>query len=142
MTPTDQPSDAARGLGVPDITATAHVGPPPAPRITATARARGALQALRERRGHQLMFVQSGGCCAGSVPMCYADGDYLTGPGDRLLGDIDGSPFWIEATLDRALGEPAFILDVAPGGPEGFSFGPPDGGHFVALTDACLPGDA
>jgi uncharacterized protein (DUF779 family) len=84
------------------------------------------------------MFVQSGGCCAGSVPMCFLDGEYLTGDGDVLLGDVDGAPFYIEATLDRALGHPSFVLDVAPGGPEGFSLGTLDGGHFVSRSEACL----
>jgi len=135
-------SAVAGGAGplrrVPDLAATTPLLPAASPRISATERARAALAAVRAARGVELMFVQSGGCCAGSVPMCYADGDYLTGPGDLLLGDIDGSPFWIEETLYQALGRPSFILDVAAGGPEGFSFGTVDGGHFVALTDACL----
>jgi uncharacterized protein (DUF779 family) len=73
--------------------------------------------------------------------MCFLDGEYLTGDGDVLLGDVDGAPFYIEATLDRALGHPSFVLDVAPGGPEGFSLGTVDGGHFVSRSDACLISD-
>ena len=46
--------------------------------------------------------------------------------------DIDGAEFYIEETLDRALGGPSFVLDVASGGPEGFSLGTVDGGHFVS----------
>ena len=72
-------------------------------RIGATPAARAALVAVRAREGGQVMFVQSGGCCAGSVPMCFLDGEYFTGDGDLLLGDVDGAPFYIEATLDRAL---------------------------------------
>jgi uncharacterized protein (DUF779 family) len=113
------------------------------PRIQATPAARAALEAVRAREGGQVMFVQSGGCCAGSVPMCFPDGEYLTGDGDELLGDIDGSPFYIEQTLDRALGHPSFVLDVAPGGPEGFSMGTVDGGHFVSRSESCLlPNDS
>lgn len=69
------------------------------------------------------MFVQSGGCCAGSVPMCFPSGEFLTGPGDVLLGEIEGCPFYIAADLDQALGHPRLILDVAAGEPEGFSLG-------------------
>ena len=112
------------------------------PRIQATPAARTALEAVRAREGGQVMFVQSGGCCAGSVPMCFGDGEYLTGDGDILLGDVDGSPFFIESTLDRALGHPSFVLDVAPGGPEGFSMGTVDGGHFVSRSESCLLPDA
>lgn len=107
-------------------------------RIQATPAARAALEAVRAREGSQVMFVQSGGCCAGSVPMCFPDGEYLTGDGDVRLGDIDGAPFFIESTLDQALGKPSFVLDVAPGGPEGFSLGTVDGGHFVSRSEACL----
>lgn len=116
---------------------------PDQPRIQATPAARAALEAVRAREGGQVMFVQSGGCCAGSLPMCFMEGEFLTGPGDILLGDIDGSEFYIEETLDRALGGPSFVLDVASGGPEGFSLGTVDGGHFVSRSEACLlPGTA
>jgi len=108
------------------------------PRLSVTPAAREALAGVRAKAGGQVMFVQSGGCCAGSVPMCFPDGEYLTGPGDLLLGDIDGSPFWIEQSLYEALGRPEFILDVAPGGPEEFSLGTVDGNHFVSRTQACL----
>ncbi len=108
------------------------------PRLQATPEARAALAAVRAREGGQVMFVQSGGCCAGSTPMCFTDGEFLTGPGDVLLGDVDGAPFYIDSSLDRAWGRPTIVLDVRPGRPEGFSLGTVDGGHFVSLTDACL----
>jgi uncharacterized protein (DUF779 family) len=92
-------------------------------RITATPAARQAIKRLRAARGGPVMFVQSGGCCAGSVPMCFPAGEFGTGPGDVLLGEIDGCPFFISADLDQVLGRPALILDVAPGHPEGFSLG-------------------
>ena len=111
------------------------------PRIQSTPAARTALEAVRAREGGQVMFVQSGGCCAGSVPMCFLDGEYLTGDGDILLGDIEGAPFYIETTLDTALGHPSFVLDVAAGGPEGFSLGTLEGGHFVSRSTSCLISD-
>ena len=60
-------------------------------RFSATEAARAALVAVRARLGGQVMFVQSGGCCAGSTPMCYPSGDFLTGPNDVLLGEVDGA---------------------------------------------------
>ena len=36
------------------------------------------LRSLQQRHGG-LMFHQSGGCCDGSSPMCYPDGDFIVG---------------------------------------------------------------
>ncbi len=104
-------------------------------RITATPAARQAIRRLRAARGGPVMFVQSGGCCAGSVPMCFPAGEFLTGPGDVLLGEVDGCPFYIAADLDQALGHPSLTLDVAPGLPEGFSLGPGPGQRFITRPD-------
>ena len=52
-----------------------------------------------------LMFHQSGGCCDGSAPMCYPDGDFKIGGSDVHLGDLDtriaGAPAAL-APVDRA----------------------------------------
>jgi uncharacterized protein (DUF779 family) len=32
------------------------------------------------------MFHQCGGCCDGSAPMCYPEGDFIVGDRDKLLG--------------------------------------------------------
>lgn len=37
----------------------------------------------------QLMFHQSGGCCDGSSPMCFPEGDFLTSDADILLGHFE-----------------------------------------------------
>ncbi len=104
-------------------------------RITATPAARQAIGRLRAARG-AVMFVQSGGCCAGSVPMCFPAGEFLTGPGDVLLGEIDGCPFYIAAGLDQALRHPRLCLGVVPGHPEGFSLGPGPGQRFITRPAA------
>lgn len=102
-------------------------------RLTTTPAARKAIARLRAAGVHP-MFVQSGGCCAGSVPMCFHAGEYLVGAGDRLLGEIDGCPFYIDARLDDALGRPSILLDVAAGLPEGFSIAAGARTHFVSRT--------
>ena len=107
----------------------------PTVRITATAAARQAIRHLSAGRGAPVMFVQSGGCCAGSTPMCYPDGEFLIGPGDVLLGEIEGSPFYLDRR--QAWGEATFELDVAPGGPEGFSLPAGLSGHFVTRSTTC-----
>ena len=110
-------------------------GRPPAP-ISATPAAREAIRRLRAARGGALMFVQSAGCCAGSVPMCFPAGEYLTGGSDLMLGTIDGCPFYIDARIYRSWDDAELILDVAPGDPEGFSLGAGPGQHFVLTTSA------
>ena len=98
--------------------------------VTATEAAREAVRRLRAARG-PVMFVQSAGCCAGSVPMCFPAGEFLTGPGDLLLGSIEGSPFYIDQRLYHAWHPRQLILDVAAGPPAGFSLSAGEAQHFV-----------
>jgi uncharacterized protein (DUF779 family) len=103
-------------------------------RIIATPAAREAIRLLRAARGGPVMFVQSGGCCAGSTPMCFPVGEFLIGSIDVLLGEIDGCPFYIDKRLDQAWHQEQFLLDVAPGEPEDFSLPAGDNLHFVTRS--------
>jgi len=100
------------------------------PRVTATAEARRALGALRAAKG-PVMLIQSGGCCAGSTPMCFPEADFVIGDVDLLLGDIDGCPVYINRRLDEAWRHPRFVLDVEAGEPEDFSLAAGPDQHFV-----------
>jgi len=104
--------------------------------LTATTAAREAIAALRATHG-TLMFVQSGGCCDGSAPMCFPSGEFLVGDGDVLLGEIDGCPFYMSASQYDALNRPALVLDVEPGDAGGFSLDAGEGLHFVANDNRC-----
>jgi uncharacterized protein (DUF779 family) len=115
--------------------------PVPTAQITATPAARAAVARLRTDRGGSVMFVQSAGCRAGSTPMCFPDGEFLLGTGDVLLGEIDGSPFYIDARLDDAWNNGDLVLDVAAGPPEGFSLAAGDGLHFVTHSASCTSPD-
>jgi uncharacterized protein (DUF779 family) len=87
------------------------------------------------------MFVQSAGCCAGSVPMGFPAGELILGDTDLLLGMIEDCPFYIDARTYQSWDTPQLVLDIAPGNPEGFSLGPGGGLHFVTRASACpLPG--
>ena len=110
---------------------------PAALRLTVTPAAHEAISRLCAARGGRVMFVQSGGCCAGSTPMCFPDGELLIGDIDVLLGDIEGCPFYIDARLDDAWGRDQLVLDVAPGPPEGFSLAAGDNLHFITRSSAC-----
>jgi uncharacterized protein (DUF779 family) len=103
--------------------------------ITATPQATAALRQLVLKHGPLALF-QSGGCCDGSLPLCLLAGDLAPGPGDVRLGDVADVPFYIDAEQLGRWGEPAFVLDLAAGAPEGFSLGLPDA-HFVTRSPSC-----
>ena len=68
------------------------------------------LRTLQQRHG-TLMFHQSGGCCDGSSPMCYPDGDFIVGDRDVLLAvlDVAGALTGVSATA-ASIGGPFFSL--------------------------------
>ena len=105
----------------------------PAERIVATDAALAELRRLKAQHG-PLMLFQSGGCCDGSLPICLTDGELVLGPHDVLLGVLDGCPVYIDDEQDERWRRPELVLDLAAGGPEGFSLGGTDV-HFVTRTD-------
>ena len=107
-----------------------------ADQVNATDAALKAIGGLTAKYG-KLMFVQSGGCCDGSSPICFSDGEFLLGPHDVLLGEVGGAAFYIDTDQYERWNRPSFLLDVAPGAAEGFSLEGLDGFHFVARAGAC-----
>ena len=103
-------------------------------RVGLTAAARDLLRTLRDQHG-PLMFHQSGGCCDGSSPMCYPDGDFLTSEADVLLGkfNLDGSEigFWMSAEQFEYWKHTHLTVDVVPGRGSGFSLEAPEGKRFL-----------
>jgi hypothetical protein len=84
--------------------------------ISATEPAFAELASLRERYG-PLMLFQSGGCCDGSSPLCLHEGELLVGPNDLLLGEIGGTPFYIDlANTNAGTGPPSRSI-YCPGRP-------------------------
>ena len=83
-----------------------------------------------------LMFHQSGGCCDGSSPMCYPDGDFIVGDRDVLLGVLDvgtaGVPVWISGPQFQAWKHTQLVIDVVPGRGSGFSLEAPEGMRFLS----------
>ncbi|TMC22672.1 MAG: DUF779 domain-containing protein [Chloroflexi bacterium] len=101
--------------------------------VSATDAARDLIVRLKTRYG-SLIFMQSGGCCDGSSPMCLQKGDLLLGPNDLLLGEIEECPFYIDREQYERWRRPAFLLDVSPGDGDTFSLEGPEGMHFIART--------
>jgi uncharacterized protein (DUF779 family) len=84
------------------------------PRVAATEAALALIERLRAKHG-PLMFHQSGGCCDGSAPMCYQDGELLTGASDRKLGEIGGCSFWMSTAQFAVWRHTQLLIDVVPG---------------------------
>ena len=101
--------------------------------VSVTEAARTVIVRLKARYG-SLMFMQSGGCCDGSSPMCLREGDLLLGPNDLLLGEIEGCPFYIDREQYERWRQPEFMIDVSQGDGDTFSLEGPEGIHFVART--------
>ena len=102
----------------------------PTPRVLITDEAAAVVDQLREAHG-PLMFHQSGGCCDGSSPMCYAEGDFRLGRSDVKLGEIHGVPFYMEKSQFEYWKHTQLTVDVRPGRGSSFSIEIPLGLRFL-----------
>jgi uncharacterized protein (DUF779 family) len=113
-------------------------------RVAVTDEAAELLRRLVGRHG-PVMFHQSGGCCDGSAPMCYPEGDFLLGDADIHLGDLDIGlerpvPVWMSRAQFAYWSHTHLTIDVVAGRGAGFSLEAPEGVRFLLrsrlLTDA------
>lgn len=103
------------------------------PRVIATEVAQQLIDELARRYG-PLMFFQSGGCCDGSAPMCYTDGELNVGDSDVLLGRLNGAPFYIGHDQYEYWKHTQLIIDVVPGGGGMFSLENGTGKRFLTRS--------
>jgi uncharacterized protein (DUF779 family) len=107
-------------------------------RVSATPEALELIERLKAQHG-ELMFHQSGGCCDGSAPMCFARGEFMVGGADVKLGEIGGVPFYMSASQFAYWEHTHLIIDAIPGNGGMFSLERPTGLRF--LTRSRLFGD-
>jgi len=105
---------------------------PPA-RVVATPAALDLIERLRKAHG-DILFHQSGGCCDGSSPMCYPQGDFLIGDNDIRLGEIGGAPFYIGAAQFEYWRHTQLIIDVVAGQGGMFSLDNGSGQRFLTRS--------
>lgn len=115
------------------------------PRVEVTIEAASLLLKLTKIHG-PLMFHQSGGCCDGSSPMCYAKGEFRVGGSDILLGELifDGLSEPIQVWMGKAQFEywkhTHLTIDVVDGRGGSFSLESSEGRRFLIrsrlFTDA------
>jgi uncharacterized protein (DUF779 family) len=102
-------------------------------RVDITDAAREVVDRLRDKHG-PLMFHQSGGCCDGSSPMCFEDGDFKVGASDVLLGEIHGCGFYMSKSQFEHWQDTHLTIDVTPGRGASFSLEIPLGVRFVTKS--------
>ena len=114
------------------------------PRVVATEATLAFIDEIRKDYPN-ILFHQSGGCCDGSSPMCYPQGDFLTSDADTLLGTIDvrapgsvGEPeaddlveVWMSANQFAYWRHTHLTIDLVPGRGAGFSLEGPTGFRFL-----------
>ena len=103
------------------------------PQVVATDATLGLIEELQARHG-ALMFHQSGGCCDGSAPMCFPQGDFLLGDNDVHLGDIGGAPFYISESQYEYWCHTQLVIDVVPGRGGMFSLENSTGRRFLTRS--------
>lgn len=102
-------------------------------KVIATEEALQLIDRLREKHG-PLLFHQSGGCCDGSSPMCFKRGDFIIGDADVHLGDIGGTPFYMNKKQYAYWKHTQLLIDVVPGRGGMFSLEGPDGVRFLTRS--------
>ncbi|MEV8434225.1 DUF779 domain-containing protein [Streptomyces sp. HUAS 31] len=109
------------------------------PRVELTPAAAELLRRLRATHG-PLMFHQSGGCCDGSAPMCYPEGEFRTGNSDVLLAELhvegvaEPVTFWMSRSQYEVWSHTRLIVDVVEGRGSGFSLEAPEGVRFLTRS--------
>jgi len=102
-------------------------------KVIATDAALELIETVKAKYG-PVMFHQSGGCCDGSSPMCYAQGEFLIGDSDVCLGDIGGAPFYMSKAQYDYWKNTQLIIDVVPGRGGMFSLEGPEGKRFLTRS--------
>jgi len=104
-------------------------------RVDVTGEAAALLRRLTGQYG-PLMFHQSGGCCDGSSPMCFPQGDFITSDADVHLAELDVGtekpiPFWMSKAQFAYWSHTHLTVDVVQGRGSGFSVEAPEGVRFL-----------
>ncbi len=105
-------------------------------KVEATQAALRLIKQLEAKHG-ELMFHQSGGCCDGSAPMCYAKGELFLGDNDILLGKIGGMEFYISEDQYKAWKYPHLTIDAIKGNGGMFSLDNGTGKRFITRSETC-----
>jgi uncharacterized protein (DUF779 family) len=102
-------------------------------RVVATEAALDLIRAIEQDHG-PVLFHQSGGCCDGSSPMCFPQGEFLVGDGDVQLGTIGNAPFYMSRVQFAYWRHTQLIIDVVLGAGGMFSLENGGGRRFLTRS--------
>ncbi len=107
-------------------------------RVAITEKAIEVLKQLKEKHGN-LIFHQSGGCCDGSAPMVFEEGDMYLDDSDILLGQLEGVNYYMNQDQFEYWKHTHLTVDITEGRGSSFSLEIPIGLRFIIrsrlLTD-------
>ncbi|WP_207630324.1 DUF779 domain-containing protein [Paracoccus xiamenensis] len=106
-------------------------------KLDATQAALDLLRDIQSVHGPRLLFHQSGGCCDGSAPMLFAEGDYRIGDSDVKIGEIGGVPFYMNADQYERWKHTNLLIDAGAGRGGTFSLDNGTGRRFLTCSDVC-----
>ncbi|EYD75993.1 hypothetical protein Rumeso_02422 [Rubellimicrobium mesophilum DSM 19309] len=109
-------------------------------KVTATPEALALLAEIVADHG-PVLFHQSGGCCDGSSPMCYPQGEFIVGDLDVKLGEIGGMPVYISSSQYEAWKHTDLVIDVVPGRGGMFSLDNGREKRFLTRSTICVRPD-
>ncbi len=101
-------------------------------RVGATPEALDVIERLTAKHG-PLVFLQSGGCCDGSSPLCVRRSELLIGPNDILVGEVGPASFYVDREQDERWGKPRFVVGVSAGAGDTFSLEGREDLHFILV---------
>ena len=99
-------------------------------RVAITARAMEVLERLRLKHG-KLIFHQSGGCCDGSSPMLFEEGEMYLDESDVLLGQLDEVNYYMNREQFEYWKHTHLTVDITEGRGSSFSIEIPLGLRFI-----------
>ena len=99
-------------------------------RVLISNEAKAVVDTLRQQHP-SLMFHQSGGCCDGSSPMCFEEGELILDDSDVLLGSIHGCNFYMSKDQFEYWKHTQITVDVVKGRGASFSLEIPLGVRFL-----------
>ncbi len=102
-------------------------------RVSATPAALALIEELRTQHG-PVLFHQSGGCCDGSSPMCFPQGEFHIGDDDVRLGTIGDAPFYISGPQFEYCQHTHLVIDVVAGRGGMFSLENGTGRRFLTRS--------
>ncbi|HAF01666.1 MAG TPA: DUF779 domain-containing protein [Methylophilaceae bacterium] len=101
-----------------------------AERISATPSALELIRKLSAEHG-SIIFLQSGGCCEGSGPLCMPAHEFKPSAADIVLGELEGAKFYMSDSHFSFAENMHTILDAQPGSSGSFSLDCGSGFAFI-----------